>query len=129
MRRFVHEWLDEPVAVNDLGLVCLEYNNYVLDLWGLATPAALQGALSPLWIDSTASANGVNYAIVYKDELPGIHHWTDVARMEISPPLVVCVNGGVDFLAAPWASSDSLRSMLVDFEQTLPEGIELIIFR
>ena len=129
MRRFVHEWLQEPVAVNDLGLVSMGYDKYVLDLWGLATPAALQGAFDSAWVDSAAMANRVNTAIVYRDEIPGIQHWTYVARMEISPPLVVCVSGGVDFLSAPWVSTDSLRSKLSNFSETLPEGINLIIFR
>ena len=129
MRRFVHEWLQEPVAVNDLGLVSMGCNEYVLDLWGLATPAALQGASNPAWVDSVAGVNGVNYAIVYRDEIPGIQHWTHVARMQIAPPLVVCVSGGVDFLAAPWASADSLRVKLYDFMETVPGGIEIDIIR
>ena len=128
MRRFVHQWLGEPVAVNDLGLVSMGYDEYVLDLWGLATPAALQGAFNPAWVDSVARANGVNTAIVYRDEIPGVQHWTHVARMEIAPPLVVCVSGGVDFLTAPWSSSDSLRAKLYGFMETLPSGIEVTFF-
>ncbi|RKZ03552.1 hypothetical protein DRQ21_05545 [Candidatus Fermentibacteria bacterium] len=129
MRRFVHNWLREPVAVNDLGLVSMGYDSYVLDLWGLATPSALTGAGDPAWVDSAASLNGVNTAIVYSDEIAGVQHWTSVARMQISPPLVVCVSGGVDFLSAPWSSADSLREKLVEFEKTLPEEIELVIFQ
>ncbi len=129
MRRFVHDWLREPVAVNDLGLVSMGYDEYVLDLWGLAAPAALHGAFDPVWVDSAAGANGVNTAIVYRNEISGIQHWTHVARMEIAPPLVVCVSGGVDFLAAPWVSSDSLKAELIDFSGTLPEGIEMVILR
>ena len=129
MRRFVHEWLQEPVAVNDLGMVSMGYDEYVLDLWGLATPGAILGAADPAWIDSIAFSNGVNSAIVYRDELPGIQHWTYVARMEISQPLVVCVSGGVDFLAAPWVAEDSLRARLDDFSESLPEGIEMVVYR
>ena len=128
MRRFVHKWLSEPVAVNDLGLVAMDYEPYVLDLWGLATPGAINGASSPAWVDSSALANDVFVAIVYRDELPGIHHWKQVARMEISPPLVVCVSGGIDFLVAPWASSDSVKVLLTDFSNSLPDGINLVIF-
>ncbi len=128
MRRFVHEWLDEPVAVNDLGLVAMDYKPYVLDLWGLATPGAIDGASSPAWVDSSALANNISVAIVYRDELPGIQHWQQVARMEISPPLVVCVSGGIDFLVAPWASSDSVKILLADFSNSLPDGINLVIF-
>ncbi len=117
------------MAVNDLGLISMGYDRYILDLWGLATPSALQGAFSSAWVDSAAMANNVNYAIVYKDELPGIQHWTTVARMQIRPPLVVCVSGGIDFLAAPWASDDSLRVKLIDFSTTLPEGIDMEVFR
>ena len=72
--------------------------------------------------------NNISVAIVYRDELPGIHHWKQVARMEISPPLVVCVSGGIDFLVAPWASSDSVKVLLTDFSNSLPDGINLVIF-
>ncbi len=129
MRRFVHNILNEPVAVNDLGLVCFGYDHYVLDLWGLATPEALEGSLDPLWVDSAAAASGVDFAIVYRDELPGIQHWTQVASMELDPPLVVCAQGGVDFLAAPWADPDRLFNLLCDFNCFLPEGIDLICYR
>ncbi len=129
MRRFVHEWLQEPVAVNDLGLVSMGYDEYVLDLWGLATPDAILGAADPLWVDSVAALHGVKTAIVYRDELPGIQHWTHVARMNIKPPLVVCVSGGVDFLAAPWASADSLKYLIDAFAKSLPEGIDIVVYR
>ncbi len=128
MRKFVHEWLNKPVAVNDLGLVAMDYEPYVLDLWGLATPGAINGASSPAWVDSSALANDVSVAIVYRDELPGIHHWQQVARLEISPPLVVCVSGGIDFLVAPWAEELSVRKLLEDFRSFLPDGINLVIF-
>ena len=127
MRRFVHNWLQEPVAVNDLGLVAMDYDPYVLDLWGLATPSAINGAVSPAWVDSSALANNVSIAIVYRDELPGIQHWQQVARMEISPPLVVCVAECIDFLVAPWVSADSIRLLLHDFSNSLPDGINLVI--
>lgn len=129
MMRFAHGWLNEPVAVNDLGLVALNSRHYVLDLWGLATPEALQGALSPLWVDSAAAARNINLAMVYMDELPGIQHWTRIARIELHPPLVVCPGGGVDFLVAPWASPGKYTALVDDFAPTLPHGIDLIRFR
>jgi hypothetical protein len=128
MRRFIHSWLDGPVAVNDLGLVSLGYSHYVLDMWGLATPEALTGAQDPLWVDSAAMARGVNFALVYQGRLAGMEHWTRVARMELHPPLVVCPEQGVDFLAAPWASADTLRAMAESFAKTLPDGIDFIVY-
>lgn len=129
MARFSACWLTEPVAVNDLGLVALYSEHYVLDLWGLATPEALDGASDPVWVDSAASARGVGLAIVYSDELPGIRHWSKIARMELHPPLVVCPQGGVDFMAAPWADIDHYSELVDDFAETLPNGIDLIRYR
>jgi hypothetical protein len=126
MSRFVHEWLNEPVAVNDLGLVALDYEPYVLDLWGLASQEALRGANSPVWVDSAAAAGNINCAIVYRDKIPGIQHWTPVATLVLQPPLVVCVSAGVDFLEAPWAVRGILRGKLEDFAVTLPGGVDLI---
>lgn len=129
MRRFVHHWLDEPVAVNDLGLVAMGAGHYVLDLWGLASPGALEGSSDAAWVDSAAVANSIRYAVVYRDEIEGIQHWTSVARMELHPPLVVCPSGGVDFLSAPWGDADSLSLLLQGFAETLPRGIDLVWFR
>lgn len=126
MSRFVDGWLREPVALNDLGLVALGSEYYVLDLWGLATPEALDGSSDPLWVDSAAASHGINCAIVYMEELPGIQHWRRVARLELHPPLVVCASGGVDFLSAPWADADSLLLKIESFAETLPDGIDLI---
>lgn len=128
MARFAREWYPGPIAVNDLGLVAFMGQQYVLDLWGLAVPEALEGASDPEWVDSAAVVNGVDLAIVYAEELPGTSHWTPVARMDLHPPLVVCPYGGVDFLAAPWSSPDSLKTILEGFAVTVPDGIDFTVY-
>ena len=57
MGRFVDDFWQAPVAVNDLGHVVYDNPHYVLDLWGLASAQALEARLSgtdPLWADKLA---------------------------------------------------------------------------
>ena len=46
MHRFAVDFWGKPVAVNDLGYVSYRNPNYVLDLWGLASPQALKARMA-----------------------------------------------------------------------------------
>lgn len=127
--RLVGDWVQGPVAVNDLGLVALYSDSYVLDLWGLAVPEALEGAGDQAWVDSAAAASGVNLAVVYPDRFEGLLHWERIAVMELQPPLVVCADGSVEVKAAPWADADSLYKIVEEFSATLPDGVEFTGYR
>lgn len=127
--RLVRDWAPGPVAVNDLGLVALFSDHYVLDLWGLAVPEALDGAGDPEWVDSAAAASGVNLAVVYPGRFQGLFHWERIAVMELQPPLVVCADGRIEVLAAPWADADSLYKIVQEFSVTLPDGVEFTGYR
>lgn len=67
MHRFVTEHWQKPVAVNDLGWVSYQNDNYVLDLWGLASIQALQArkAGDPNWVSKTTANHNVQLAMVY----------------------------------------------------------------
>lgn len=127
--RLVRDWVAAPVAVNDLGLVALFSDQYVLDLWGLAVPEALDGSGDPAWVDSAAAASGVNIAVVYPERFEGLSHWERVALMELRTPLVVCADGSIEVLAAPWADADSLYNIVKEFSVTLPDGVEFTGYR
>ena len=67
--------LKQPVAVNDLGLVALRSGQYVLDLWGLGSPEALQMRLSKtnapeVWMQEVTQRKNVHYAFIYEKWFP-----------------------------------------------------------
>jgi hypothetical protein len=68
MARFAKEVLDTDVAVNDLGYVAWQNDNYVLDLWGLASAEARRIRLSdpgPGWTGDLTAKHDVPVAMVY----------------------------------------------------------------
>ncbi|MGR3290624.1 MAG: hypothetical protein ACU0C9_05445 [Paracoccaceae bacterium] len=68
MARFAKQHLKAPVAVNDIGWLTWNNENYVLDLGGLASAEALKlrlGASEPGWAGPLADAHQVPVAMIY----------------------------------------------------------------
>ena len=68
MGEFAKEYLQAPVAVNDIGWVTWKNPNLVFDLWGLSAPDVLHlrlGAPSPGWAAPLVEARGVKLAMIY----------------------------------------------------------------
>jgi len=89
MHRFVTEFYQGPVAVNDIGLVSYRNPYFVLDLWGLASEKAR--ALNSSGANATAyrdlvSGSGVHLVIDYADQFPPDRgaDWEKVASMDLS---------------------------------------------
>ncbi len=90
MGRFAKDYLQEPVAVNDLGHVAWANPNYVLDLWGLASHEARRLRLeapAPGWVDALADAQGVRFAMIYAHWFPAevlAEDWVLLGRLKTS---------------------------------------------
>jgi hypothetical protein len=116
--------LGVPVAVNDLGLVALRSNQYVLDLWGLGSKAALDHRKrndGPEWITDLMAAKGVSIAIVYDDWFPQKPaNWHKVGEMTLLEPLVTPANATVAFYATDDGSRGLLSKTLRDYAATHP---------
>ncbi|MDF0600589.1 hypothetical protein P1J78_07600 [Psychromarinibacter sp. C21-152] len=69
MARFAKQFLEEPVAVNDLGYVSWQNPNYVQDIWGLGNAEAYELRVKqggpPGWVDRLVDNQGVRFAMVY----------------------------------------------------------------
>lgn len=130
--RFVHDWLKAPVAVNDLGLMAWGAPAPVFDLWGLGSPEALRARLAgagPGWAGPLLAARGVRVAVLYEkwfgDALgPG---WQPVADLTETLRRGRLGDWRVTFYAfGPDAAAD-LRTKLLDFAPTLPDGAALTL--
>ncbi len=129
LHRFVVGRLDEPVAVNDLGWVAFRNENYVLDLWGLASIEALKARRShddSAWITPLAAEHGVRTALLYEDWFPGLPEtWTRVGELRMQGPRVTPAVDRVAIYALDDGQVPVLVDLLRDFEESLPAGATL----
>ncbi len=118
--------LDEAVAVNDLGLVALNSNHYVLDLWGLGSLEALKLRKSETgsqWIQTLMDKNGVHYAFIYDDWFPQHPaNWTKVADLRLGVPKIAAAFDTVAFYATDEVSAQKLRGTMKTYQTAHPEA-------
>ncbi|TDV64309.1 hypothetical protein [Pseudomonas sp. LP_7_YM] len=118
--------LDQPVAVNDLGLVALNSQRYVLDLWGLGSLEALKLRKSqsgPEWIQTLMDKKNVHYAFVYDDwftQHPT--NWIKVADLQLTVPKIAAALDTVAFYATDSESAHRLRMTMKAYQAAHPEA-------
>ena len=130
MARFVHDYWRAPVAVNDLGWMAWQNDNYVLDLWGLASTEVLKlrlGAPADGWADPLMARHGVDVAIIYEAWLGRAlgSGWVPVADLTMDQKIGKLGDWRVTFYAATPARAGQLRSKLTEFAPSLPKGTGL----
>lgn len=113
MATFVKDYLKTDVAVNDLGYVAWQNDNYVLDLWGLASAEAREirtTAPVPGWTGDLTEKYDVPVALVYDHWFEdGIGaDWVKVGEFQLT------VSGGF------------LGGYVVSFYSTSPETVGLL---
>lgn len=130
MHRFVTGWWRAPVAVNDLGWVSYRNDRYVLDLWGLANPAAHRARLADrqalpraAWLEPLCERQGARLVMVYPHWVPERPAtWIPVARLRTARPRITVGGLEVAIFARDPAAAVRARALLRDFEPTLPPG-------
>ncbi|HVW82876.1 MAG TPA: hypothetical protein VHC68_02965 [Candidatus Paceibacterota bacterium] len=123
--------LDMPVAVNDLGWVSYENDQYVLDLFGLASEPARQAraAHDLSYAERLAREYNVHFAMVYPEllgeYLPG--NWVRIGTLQFSVRKVNAANSSVSLYAfdlTPEACR-ALANRIAAFGSSLPSGASL----
>ncbi|WP_298564978.1 hypothetical protein [uncultured Aliiroseovarius sp.] len=127
MSRFAKEYVQAPVAVNDLGLVAWRNQNYVLDLWGLASSEALQTRRSrpkPGWGQALVERAQVDLVMIYDSWLADAvaANWVRLGSLEISQPMGDLIFDPVTFYATRPEAQADLTEKLEAFVPTLPQG-------
>ena len=72
MTRFAQDYLDAPVAVNDIGMVAYRNRNYTLDLWGLGSLQTLKVRFDDPaagWAGDLVAEHDVRAVMVYESWL------------------------------------------------------------
>ena len=127
MHRFVTDFYEGNVAVNDLGLVSYRHDPrmYVLDLWGLASvEAARQQDRSTAWMGATVRAHHVGVVMIYPHWFrPPPLTWTPLGELCLDEPVIALGGDCVDYYATPETSLDTVQDNFNDFIGTLPLGM------
>jgi hypothetical protein len=131
MHRFVSDYYKKPVAVNDLGYVSFNNNNYVLDLVGLASQEALdysQTRKTSEWIDTLSRKYNVELAMIYDDwfdTIPG--SWYKTAELHLGKIKMASSRDKVSFYLLDIEKKGEVIYLLRKFRETLPEGVKLVL--
>ena len=129
MHRFVTQYYQKPVAINDLGLVSYRNSNYVLDLWGLAYyPSAVQrlSNTTPDWMNEMTERHEVGMVMIYASEFVGIPKpWVEVARLHDDFPLRGFIPPNVQIFATHKDAIPEIMLALSAFNQQSPPDVKM----
>lgn len=124
MHRFAADYLQAPVAVNDLGWVSFENPAYVLDLWGLGSEQARQariGATGPGWMEDLARAKGVKVAMVYESWFAALPPtWVRMGSLDLKVGLKSVADDQVAFYLVDPAAAAEVAAKVDAWSGTLP---------
>lgn len=125
MGRLVRDYWQGNVAANDIGLVGLSTNAYVLDLAGLANPEALRSRFSqsPDWTDELARKYHTPLVMIYRRWFgPELRrNWVPVGELQ-RDTYSTLGNSKVLFLTPYPERAEEIRSVLRPWAASLPAG-------
>ncbi len=130
MHRFITDIHPVPVAVNDLGRVAYQNDNYVLDLWGLGSEpvrkARANGTFDAAFVDQLAQTHDVQFAMIYEQYFEGAipSHWHKVAELTRST-MISEVGQTVSFYTT--VPTPDIKDKLTRFGVSLPDRVTLEI--
>jgi hypothetical protein len=130
MAIIARDYLDEPVAVNDLGFVSYYARRHVLDLGGLASYEALKARANPasdVWAADLMKRDGVEQAMVYDSLFPHRPaNWVRVATLHLPLPWVTVGDDKVAFYAANPQAAARLRQALENYRRSSPQAAMML---
>jgi hypothetical protein len=132
MHRFATEFFSRPVAVNDLGWMSYENENFVLDLWGLGSERIRKlraaGRFDAKAMAEVVDEAKVDYAMIYDPWFDGIvpKNWCRLAYLDSNR--VTSAYGRVSIYATRSSVLADLNDALDRFAPTLPARVHLTRF-
>ncbi len=134
MHEFVTNHWKSPVAVNDVGYVGFQNDEYVLDLWGLASEEArqLMRARDPARLRKLTAKHDVHLAMIYDEAFSGVipADWQKVAELRLSSSRVTPAYDKVAFyvIGDDRGRCRRVSAQLTDFSKTLVRPEILIVY-
>ncbi len=122
--RFVRDYWQAPIAVNDVGAVSYYGGQTTVDVWGLADQAARHGRMAAAqgWLNTVVSQARVDLVAIYPEWFPGEipTQWVEVAVYS-SPARVSTSSPDVHYFATSQRALDSACRAVTSFSRaTLP---------
>jgi hypothetical protein len=118
------DFLKEPVAVNDLGMVSYYGHQPVLDLWGLGSVDALRARVadpSGGWIGPIAQRKGVEFAFIYESWFPRLPaSWVKVGTLTLPDQRITPACETVELFATNEAAASRLRVAFDHYRSSSP---------
>ena len=130
MHRFAVDFYNKPIAVGDLGYVSFRNDNYVLDLFGLASINALNyrnDGDTPDWMNILANENDVRFAMIYENSFRHIPvNWIKMGELHLGRRQITPAGSVVSFYAIGEESFAETTEVLRDFTASLPPGVAFV---
>lgn len=125
--RFVKDFTDGRVAVNDLGLMAWQNEAYVLDLWGLASHEARKLRLSRPengWAGPLVEARNIQLVVIYDKWLGRAvaPEWQRLGTLALVPEKGFLGDFNVSFYATRPQDASRYLTSLEAWAAGLPEG-------
>lgn len=128
MHRFVVDYYNKPVAVNDLGYVSYNNSNYVLDLWGLGSQKALRSRLNSdnaNWKQDLIDEANVRLVMIYDDWFNDIpDEWIKIGELHLGKKKITPARSAVSFYSTDDDSYPEILRKIILFSKTLPAGVQ-----
>jgi len=131
MHRFVSEYYQAPVAVNDLGWVSYRNDHYVLDFVGIGSKEALELRRTrddAEWMDRLAKEHDVKLVMIY-DWFPIYipKNWILIGKLHLGKKKITAAGSVVTFYALEAETLSRTKRLLLEFRETLPKGVRLVV--
>lgn len=131
MNRLATDFVEGPVAVNDVGYVSFGNDGYVLDLWGLTSHdirlRRVTAGPDPSWMDEEVRKHGIDLAMLYPQWFPSLPKgWTLIGRIRIERFKSLLPEFRTVMLVATRPEAiPELRSRLERLAPEMPQGSRL----
>jgi hypothetical protein len=127
MHRFATDYYEGRVAVNDIGYVSYRNDNYVLDLWGLASVDALDnlqsGGYSSESLGEIVLENNVGLIMIYEESFQQIpDNWVKIGDLHLGKKSITAMSI-VAFFAVDNNTYIETIEVVREFAKTLPKGV------
>lgn len=130
MHRFAVDYYNKPVAVNDLGYVSYKNDNYVLDLYGLASFESLEDRKSEKntkWMQNLTDEKQTGLAMIYEEWFHSIpKKWIKIGDLYLGKRQITPAYFRVAFYATNPEVYPEIVTKLKSFIKTLPEDVKFI---
>jgi hypothetical protein len=129
LHRFLAEYYRGPAALNDIGWASYRNDEYVLDLYGLASAEARRlraESRDAAWMQSLAARHGIGLAMIYPNWFRSLpDDWQPVGTLVSTNNGAFLGGRRVTFYATSPEAAAPIRAALERFATTLPPGDSL----